>query len=143
LRRRLREDLIYVDSNIFIYPIIYDEAAVSEAKRSKDFLLKIASGKIEAYTSTLTWDEVTWIIRRIFGVNPSLSEGKKLLTFPNLRLLGIKKTTILKAQEIAERYKLKPRDAIHTATALENKITTIVSYDKDLDLPTEIKRIEP
>jgi len=46
-----------------------------------------------------------------------------------LKLLGIRKTTILKAQEIMEKYKLKPRDAIHIAVALENKITTIVSYE--------------
>ena len=42
-----------------------------------------------------------------------------------------------------EEYKLRPRDAVHAAAALENKITTIVSYDKDFDLIHEIKRIEP
>ena len=32
-----------------------------------------------------------------------------------------------------EKYGLKPRDALHAATALENKITTIVSCDEDFD----------
>ena len=36
--------MVYVDSNVFIYPIIYDERSVEEAKRSRALLLKIASG---------------------------------------------------------------------------------------------------
>jgi predicted nucleic acid-binding protein len=42
-----------------------------------------------------------------------------------------------------ERYGLKPRDAIHAATAMENRITVIVSYDKDFDRIRELKRVEP
>ncbi|MCS7113406.1 MAG: hypothetical protein NZ955_05560 [Candidatus Bathyarchaeota archaeon] len=59
--------MYYVDSNIFIHPIIYDEAAIPEARRCREFLLKIAFGDIEAYTSLATWDEVTWVVRRIVG----------------------------------------------------------------------------
>jgi len=143
LRKRLKRDLLYVDSDVFLYPVIYDETAVVEAKESKDLLLKIALGKIEAYTSSITWDEITWVVRKLFGTDLSLNEGKRFLSFPNLRLLGIKRTTVLKAQEIVEKYKLRPRDAVHIAAALENKITTIVSYDKDFDLIKEIERIEP
>jgi predicted nucleic acid-binding protein len=50
--------LLYVDSNVFIYPVIYDEAAVMEAKSCKSFLLKIAFKEVDAYTSLITWDEV-------------------------------------------------------------------------------------
>lgn len=135
--------MFYIDSNIFLYPVVYDESSVTEAKRAKDFLLKVALGELDAYTSTLTWDEVTWVIRRIFGLNLSIIEGKRLLSFPNLRFLGIKKTTIFKAQEIMEKYKLRPRDAIHASVALENKISTLVSFDRDFDLVGEIKRVEP
>lgn len=42
-----------------------------------------------------------------------------------------------------ERYRIKPRDAIHAAVALENKITSIVNYDKGFDGINEIERIEP
>ena len=105
--------------------------------------MEIALGKIEAYTSPLTWDEVTWIVRRILGVDISLNRGRRFLSFPNLKLLAIKRTTVLKAQEIMEKYELKPRDALHAATALENKITTIVSYDEDFDKLNMIKRVEP
>jgi len=98
---------------------------------------------ILTFTSSITWDEVVWVVWKLFGADVSLNQGRKFLTFPNLKLLGIRKTTILKAQKIMEKYRLKPRDAIHIAVALENKITTIVGYDKDFDQVSEMKRIEP
>lgn len=58
LNKRLRRGLLYIDSNIFLYPVIYDAEVVEEARRAKDLLLKIALGEVEAYTSIITWDEV-------------------------------------------------------------------------------------
>lgn len=133
----------YVDSNIFIYPIIYDPASIREAARARDFLLEIALGKIEAYASPITWDEIAWVVRKVLGTDISLNQGRKFLSFPNLKLLAIKRTTALKAQDIMEKYGLEPRDALHAAVALENKITTIVSYDEDFDKLKVMKRIEP
>lgn len=135
--------MLYIDSNIFLYPIIYEVEAIEEAKRAKDLLLKIAHGDVEACTSIITWDEIVWVVRKIFGLEPSIEQGKLLLTFPNLKFLAIKKSIILRAQEILEKYGIKPRDAIHAATAIENKIESIASYDKDFDVIKEIKRIEP
>ncbi|NWG09093.1 MAG: type II toxin-antitoxin system VapC family toxin [Nitrososphaerales archaeon] len=139
----MRKDLLYIDSNVFVYPLIYDPEAVGEAKKSKDFLLKIALGKVEAYTASVTWDEVVWVLRKVFDLELSVKERKKFLNFPNLRLLGVKKSTVFRAEELMEKYRIRPRDAIHAAVALENKITTIVSYDKDFDDMNEVKRIEP
>lgn len=133
----------YIDSNIFISPIIYDQEVVQEAKRSRNFLLEIALGRVQGYTSTLTWDEMTWVVRKLLGLDISLTQGRKFLIFPNLKFLAIRKTTVLKAQELMEKYKMRPRDALHIASALENRITTIVSYDEDFDQVKEIKRIEP
>ncbi|MDW8061880.1 MAG: PIN domain-containing protein [Nitrososphaerota archaeon] len=79
----------------------------------------------------------------MWGVELWIDRGRRLLRYPNLRFLGISKTTILKAQDLMEKYKLNPRDAIHAATAIENKIDTMVSYDRDFDNVIEIRRIEP
>ncbi|MBS7649388.1 MAG: type II toxin-antitoxin system VapC family toxin [Candidatus Bathyarchaeia archaeon] len=135
--------MLYIDSNIFLYPIVYEVGAVEEAKRSRDLLLRIALGDVEACTSIITWEEVVWVVRRVFGLEPSIEQGKRFLTFPNLKFLAVKKSVILRAQELLEKYRVKPRDAIHAATAIENKITNIASYDKDFDIIREIKRIEP
>lgn len=60
-----------------------------------------------------------------------------------MKLVGVKKSTVLRAQEIMEKYQVKPRDAIHAATALENNVVEIVSYDKDFEKVEGLKRIEP
>jgi len=41
------------------------------------------------------------------------------------------------------KHKLAAGDTIHAAMTLENKITTVVSYDEEFDSVEEIKRIEP
>ncbi len=135
--------MLYVDSNVFLYPIVYDSEVIVEAKKSKDFLLKIAQGSVEACTATITWDEIAWVVRKVFGFEFSAEEGKKFLAFPNLKLLGVKKSTVFKAQELMEKYLMKPRDAIHAAVALENDITEVVSYDVDFDRIEGFKRVEP
>jgi len=137
---KLRRDLLYVDSNVFLYPIIYKPETVEEARESKDFLLKISEGLVDACTATITWDEVVWVVRKIFGLKASIELGRKFLEFPNLKLLNV---IVLRAQRLMEKYKIKPRDAIHAATALENGIETIVSYDRDFDKLEEIKRLDP
>lgn len=135
--------MLYVDSNIFLYPIIYDVGAIEEAGRAKSFLLRVARGEVEVCTSIITWDEVVWAVRKIFGSEPSIEQGRRLLTFPNLRFLAIKRSTVLRSQELLEKYGVKPRDAIHAATAIENNVVSIVSYDKDFDAVKEVRRIEP
>jgi len=135
--------LLYVDSNIFLYPAIYKLETVEEARESKEFLLKISEGSVEACTATITWDEVVWVVRKIFGLKPSIELGRMLLEFPNLKFLNVKRSVVLRAQSLMEKYKIKPRDAIHAATALENGIETIVSYDRDFDKLEEIKRLVP
>jgi len=140
---KLRRGLLYVDSNIFLYPVIYKPETVKEARESKNFLLKISEGFVEACTATITWDEVVWVVRKIFGLKPSIELGRKLLEFPNLKLLNVKRSVVLRAQKLMEKYGIKPRDAIHAATALENGVETIVSYDRDFDKLEEIKRLDP
>ena len=114
--------MVYVDSNVFIYPIIYDERSVEEAKRSRALLLKIASGSAEASTATITWDELVWVVWRVLGEEEARKKGRLFLEFPNLRLLAVKRSTILNAQRLMDKYGLKPRDAIHAAAALEKRI---------------------
>lgn len=116
---------------------------VEEARRSRALLLKISRGSVEAGTSTLTWDEIVWVVRKISGASPSIEQGKRLLELPHLEFLGFKKNVLFRAQELMEKYKIKPRDSIHAATALENGITEIVSYDLDFDEVKEVKRLEP
>ncbi len=129
--------MIYLDSNVFIYPHT-GEGTISGA--SILLLKKIASNEIEAGTSVLTWDEVNHVIGKEIGKNQASEQSKKMLVMPNLIFLDATEKIINKAQKLVETYNLRPRDAIHAATAIINNCTEIVSNDSDFDKVKELKR---
>ena len=79
----------YVDSNVFIYAIVADENSEPKASSSKKILKHIADGSLDAATSTLTWDEIVWSVRKLIGTETAIKHGKYFLDFPNLRLLRV------------------------------------------------------
>ncbi len=44
----------YIDSNVFLYPVLYND--LQESEKAREILSQIESNNIRAYTSTLTWD---------------------------------------------------------------------------------------
>jgi uncharacterized protein len=131
----------YLDSNVLIYPVIYESGSEPKAKKAKEILLSVESGDLEAYTSILTWDEVVWVVNRTMGRNEGINQGKKLLGFPNLKFIAADEVVLSRAQRLIEKQKINPRDAIHVASALEKKVTEIISDDAELDAIREIRRI--
>ena len=55
--------------------------------------------------------------------------------------MAVEESTIRRAQRFVEKYKLKPRDAIHAATAISHGISQIISDDPDFDKVSELERI--
>jgi predicted nucleic acid-binding protein len=130
----------YIDSNVFIYPILYTLEAEPKAKKAKQVLLSIEKGKLPAYTSTLTWDEVVWVVSKTLGRSEGVNQGQKLLGFPNLEFISADANILSRAQALMGKYNLSPRDSIHIASAIERKTKTIISDDKDLDQVKETER---
>ena len=132
--------MAYVDANIFVFAAIRhpDEAKTAQ---SISVLRKIAEKRLPASTSVLTWDELVWVCRRILPLREALKEGKTLIEFPNLNFVDATLPVMHKAEEIMEKYALRPRDSIHAATAILSGETTIISDDSDFDKITELKRI--
>lgn len=128
----------YLDSNVLIYPIIYGEAILQAAK-ARVILVCVEKGLVNAYTSTLTWDELVWVVRKTLGSKDAVEKGKMLLQFPKLKFIDVDENTLLQAQKLVEKYELKPRDAIHASAAL-SKSLTIISDDTDFDIVKELKR---
>jgi len=135
------KELTYVDSNVFLYPVLYSKEVDPRVKKTSDILKKIATGELFAFTSVLTWDEVVWVVRKTMGVNEAQSQGQKLLGFLNLHFIEVNENILSQAQGLIVKYNLKPRDAIHIASALNQKIELIISDDQDFDVIKEIKRI--
>jgi len=129
----------YIDANVFIYPVLYEEQNL-KAKNSKRILLSIEKGELSAYTSTLTWDEVVWIIRKTLGRDQAIDQGKKLLGFLNLQWIVLDDHVLSQAQALLTKYSLHPRDSIHVASAIDRKIENFISDDEDIDRVKEIKR---
>jgi uncharacterized protein len=129
---------IYIDSNIFISPVIYERS--SEATNSKKVLAAVERGEVTAYTSTLTWDEVVWVVRRVLGRADSIQAGEKLVSYPNLRFVATSEEVIRSAQRLLSQYNIAPRDAIHVTSAIGKTVDSLVSDDSDLDVVKEIRR---
>jgi uncharacterized protein len=130
----------YLDSNVFIYPVLYPAEMQPKVKKAKEILASIENGNLPAYTSTLTWDEVVWVVKKTMGREEAVNQGKKLLGFPNLEFIAVDNSVVSRAQKLMEKYKLNPRDSIHVASALEKKVKEIISEDTELDVVKEIKR---
>jgi hypothetical protein len=129
----------YIDANVFIYPVLYEEQNL-KAKNSKRILLSIEKGELSAYTSTLTWDEVVWTVRKTLGRDQAIDQGKKLLGFLNLQWIVVDDHVLSQAQALLAKYNLHPRDSIHVASAIDRKIENFISDDADIDRVKEIKR---
>ncbi|MBE8538724.1 PIN domain-containing protein [Geoglobus acetivorans] len=128
----------YLDSNIFIYAALYSGET---AEKSKEWLIRASDGEFNAYTSSLTWDEVVYVVRKAAGMEESIKVGKILIKMPFLEFVDVNYDTCEDALRLVERYKLLPRDAIHAALALKHCDGAIISNDTDFDTVKELKRV--
>lgn len=136
-------DQVYIDTNVFLNAILYDIKENLEAKKAHEFLQKVINNDILGITSVLTWDEFVWVINQQLGREIAIEKGNVFLLFPNISFENITSNTIMKAQDLISKYKIRPRDAIHSASALEHNISVIITFDKDFDEIKEIERREP
>ncbi|MGQ9468808.1 MAG: type II toxin-antitoxin system VapC family toxin [Nitrososphaerales archaeon] len=133
--------MVYLDSNVSLYTILYDPRINPKAKRAVSVLSSVEEGKIKGTSSLLTWDEVVWVVWKLVGYEYALKASASMLKVPNMNFFGVNEKTILKANDLVERYKLKPRDAIHISTALLIGEKEIMSDDEEFDVVKGIKRI--
>ncbi len=132
--------MVYLDSNVFLYPILYDESSNPKSKTAVSILKGVEDGKIVGATSLLSWDEVVWVVWRLVGYEYAIRASASMLRMPNMTFVGVDERIILRAHDLIERHKLKPRDAIHISTALITGEREIVSDDADFDDIKEVKR---
>lgn len=129
--------MIYVDSNVFIFAFLGEQRLADSSRR---ILRQIARNQINAFTSALTWDEIVWSARKYLGPEDAVRQGAKFLEFPHLNLVEASELVLRTAQDLLSRYNLKPRDAIHAASAVSKGLKAIVSDDHDFDVVQELRR---
>lgn len=132
----------YLDANVFIFASVYSEDDV-RVKNAQEILTRVVHGHEQCITSVLTVDEVVWAwMKQKKDREQAILQGLRLHALPNIKLVEITSMVSLKSLELMQRFhRLKPRDALHTATALLHGATTIVSDDPDFDDVPELKRI--
>jgi uncharacterized protein len=130
--------MIYLDSNVFLYPVT--DPTSKKGSAAKNILMKLAKGEMEAITSSLTWDEIVWVTRKAFNSELATLEGRRFLEFPNIKIISVDANVLYLAQKLIETYKIAPRDSIHAATAIIKNTTEFMSDDSDFDKIKEIKR---
>jgi len=132
--------MIYLDTNIFVYPHTGNDAISGACIK---LLEKAMSEEIKACTSIITWDEFQYSLKKKFHDREKAVElSKDFLAMPNITFLEANKEIIENAQKLTEKYNIAPRDAIHAATAIVNGINEIISDDPDFDKVKELKRIK-
>jgi hypothetical protein len=129
--------MLYLDSNVFIYAALNTEAYGNKAI---SLLQKIQQGEEEAVTSVLTFDELFWTVKKHRGIEKAIEAGQAFLNFPNLELIAVDGELVSSALQIIRDFNLDPRDAIHAATAIAEKVDAIVSTDPHFDRLKELKR---
>ena len=133
--------MVYVDSNVFVYAVTHDPGRSLKADRAVRILREVDEGKKKGVTSFLTWDEVAWVVCKLKGREAGVKAGSALLKLKNFSLLPVSAAVMVRAQQLLERYELKPRDAIHVSSALLAADKEMVSDDSELDTVREITRL--
>jgi len=129
--------MIYLDSNVFIFASLNNE----ELGNSARFILEeVENGNIEASTSSLTFDEVVWIIKKNRSFEDAIAAGEAFLNMQRLHLVDVNPDLLALSISIMKKYRTDPRDSIHAATAIAQKATVFISEDSDFNRIGELKR---
>lgn len=129
----------YLDANFLVFALL-DNTDMGESARALQE--EIAKGKHSAVTSSLTIDEILWVLVRNKKTELVSEVIDDIYLMPNLTILPTSASAPKNAVRYMQKYELKPRDAIHLAVMEEHGITEIVSDDVDFDRVRGIKRIK-
>lgn len=129
--------MIYLDSNVFIYATL-NTGKIGSVARS--LLSKVQKGYVEACSSSLTFDELVWVVKRNRTIEDAISAGEAFLNMPKLKLLDVDGNLLSVALSVMQGYRLNPRDSIHAASAIAERAELMVSEDRDFDVVKEFKR---
>lgn len=123
-------EIIYFDSCVFLAWLKDEE---NRANVVAELFEEARKKEIKIVTSALTIAEVLNIQGFKSPIPKENREGvRKLFNNEWIITKGINRGIAEKAQEIVWEYGIKPKDALHVATALTYSIKTLASYDDNL-----------
>jgi len=127
----VRNELFFIDSNIFVYAKINDK---KYGKCSQDLIKMIYERKISAIIDSIILLEVANALRKL-GIKDIEDEILAILSLP-IKVVDIRKEDIIEA---VENLSLSPYDSLHYVIS-KRLDAKIISADKDFDI---VGRIDP
>ncbi|MDI6640407.1 MAG: type II toxin-antitoxin system VapC family toxin [Methanocellales archaeon] len=128
-------ETVYLDANFFIFSLL-DRTEVGEGARM--IYQKMVEGKLNTATSSLTFDEVMWVLIKANKKHLIKDAVNDIYKTQNLAILPVSISIPLNAIDLILKG-LNPRDAFHVAVMMENKISTIISDDLHFKAVEDIK----
>lgn len=132
--------MILIDANVFMYA-----AGSSHPNKvpSVGFLHDVARGR---YESCINAEILQEILHRYRAIN-QWQAGREVYTLAKQIVPAVRSVTAEmtdKAVELMDRYpSLLARDCLHAAHCILEDLEAIYSFDRDLDIVTEVKRVDP
>ena len=122
-------ELIYWDSDAFLGWLQAEPGIVELCQGTID---QAEQGEALIVTSALTIAEVLWLRN-----SPRISSDKadilrRFFRRSYIRVRAVTRSVAEAAQTVVWDYDIRPKDAIHVATALDAKITVLETFDENL-----------
>jgi len=129
--------MIYIDSNVFIYACLSTDEI---GERSRNLLKSVEQGEVEAASTTLSFNEIVWAVKKHRTMEQAISAGEAFINMPRLNLVAVDENVIRNAIDLMKRYTFDPRDSIHAASALLSRAEALISSDQHFDRLKELPR---
>ncbi len=121
--------MIYLDANVFLRAATSVEPVGIAARK---VLSAVRTGRLEAITASLTFDELTYAVWKEMGKEAAISFCKAFLAIEKLKVKEVTRASLANSLEFMEQG-MKPRDAIHCAVMKETNTTDLLSDDAEFD----------
>ena len=135
----------YVDANVFVYAFLKtkrqlqpNELDIKQA--AKNIVARIGQGE-KVITSVVHFSEVCNVLEDHLSSEEAILLEKGLLYRENISICEVVQEDYIRAVSIAEEHNVGVNDALAYVLMKDQAITTIYSFDKDLDAFTDIKRV--
>lgn len=125
----MKADLIYWDSDAFLGAL---QEEPGKRDRCDGTIARAKAGEVLIVTSTLTIAEVLWLRNAPRIPHDKAAILRRFFRHTYFRFRNVTRTVSESAQDLVWFHSIKPKDAIHVATALDAGIPTLETFDDDL-----------
>ena len=120
--------LIYWDSATFL---AYFKEEEGRSDLCRNTLERAERGQVGIITSALTIAECLWLRGEPLPIPKNRSEiVRRFFRRSFIRVRNVTRQTAELAQDVVWDYGIRPKDAIHVATAIENKVGIVETFDE-------------